>query len=76
MSRLQEINKDLFKPLDPDDTEMVGKMTAAFEDDDSIADDGSVTEASSVWNLIQDLHLELTVMYHRVSVKMAALQAG
>ena len=51
-------------------------MTTVFEDDESFVDDGSVTEASSVWNLIQDLHLELTVMYHRVSVKMSALQAG
>ena len=63
-------------PLDADDLDVVGKMNTVFEDDDGYVFDGNVTEASSVWNLIQDLHLELTIMHHRVSVKMAAIQAG
>ena len=33
-------------------------------------------DATAVWNMIRDLHLELIFIYHRVCVKLAALGPG
>lgn len=48
--------------------------------DASSTQDGPMVEkeknASTVWNTIKDLHMELYYMYHRVSLKLLTIPTG
>ena len=50
----------MFEPVSADDKE----------------EDAQESDATSVSNTVKDLHMELIFMYHRVSLKLAALGPG
>ncbi len=69
---------DLFKPLTEE--EFQAKLDEAAEPpgegnktDTSPVMDG---DATAVWNMIKDLHLELIFIYHRVCLRLAELGPG
>lgn len=72
----KELNKELFSPMKPGENDgMEGK---GMEDGER---EGEETEkeqsnATAVWNMVRDLHLELIFMYHRICVKLAMIGRG
>ena len=85
----QELNAPLFEPLPATDktvNNVEGKEIVietpegenATEKSDLPTDTATVggNAATAVWNTVKDLHLELIVMYHRVSLKLASLGPG
>ncbi|XP_064633928.1 cilia- and flagella-associated protein 54-like isoform X3 [Lineus longissimus] len=63
---VKELNEDLFKP------EEEGK-TSTLAEESGDADMMKSGDATAVWNMVRDLHLELEYMYHRVCLKLAAM---
>ena len=98
MFDIQELNKDLFRPLTKEElaeqisqdakskepqSNTKGIQQQAQGDDDiqnvnpsTLQLTNDSTDASSVWNMVKDLHLELLQMYHRVSLKLANMGTG
>ena len=65
----QELNPELF------DTETLQLYDTSIKD---AATEGTTKgpAASTIWNTIKDLHMELLFMYHRVCLKLLAIPPG
>ena len=75
--RFQELHTDVFNV----DTGRSGKEGGETVDDagtvnpDELVPPNMKGSATAVWNTVKDLHLELILMYHRVTLKLANLAA-
>ena len=71
----QELNPDVFQ----EDTARTGNPGGETADDagtvnpDELVAPNVKGSATAVWNTVKDLHLELILMYHRVTLKLANL---
>lgn len=61
------MNEDLFKP------EEEGEEILTLAEESGDADKMKGGDATAVWNMVRDLHLELEYIYHRVCLKLAAM---
>ena len=72
------MNKELFDPESaPDEHEYtVAEPTDEEKEKEGDPQVDKQEDATAVWNMIKDLHLELMFMYHRVCLKLSDIGPG
>lgn len=71
---IKELNPELFSPEPV--KEGVETTEETHVDQDDLLPESLRGSATAVWNTIKDLHLELTLMYHRVCLKLEQMGPG